>query len=95
MKNDDIKTVHVLIKGRVQGVFFRGSTRSMAESLGLNGYVRNLPNGDVEALFQGPASAVKQAVNWCRKGPPTANVSSVGTNWLDTADIYDSFIIRR
>ncbi len=95
--NTEEKTVKakVLISGRVQGVFFRGSTRSMATSLGLGGYVRNLSDGRVEAVFEGPARAVRKAVSWCRKGPPSARVESVDVNWLEPSGEYASFGVRR
>ena len=67
----------VLISGRVQGVGFRWSCRRMAESHGLTGWCRNLPDGRVEACFEGPPSAVEGAVAWCRGGPPSAIVTSV------------------
>ena len=68
---------HVLIQGRVQGVFFRESTRRCAVSLGLSGFVRNLPDGGVEALFVGEKAAVEAAVAFVRRGPSAARVDSV------------------
>jgi len=68
---------HVWVSGVVQGVFFRAETYRMATSLGLAGWVRNLPDGRVEAVFEGPASAVDAAVEWCRNGPPHAVVERV------------------
>ena len=65
------------IKGRVQGVFFRASTRSVAESLGITGHAINLPNGDVEVLACGDSAALDQLADWLREGPPSAIVSSV------------------
>ena len=62
--------VHVWISGRVQGVGFRFATCEQAERLGLGGWVRNLGDGRVEAVFEGPAAEVAQAVAWCRRGPP-------------------------
>lgn len=67
----------VVVEGRVQGVYFRESTRRTAEDLGLAGWVRNLPDGGVEAVFEGPAEAVAQAVAWARGGPPAAIVASL------------------
>ena len=67
----------VLISGRVQGVFFRGSCRGMAERHGVSGWVRNLPDGDVEAVFEGPAENVRQLVEWSRHGPSSAVVEDV------------------
>lgn len=69
--------VSVRIKGRVQGVFFRQSTLENARELGVNGWVRNLPNGGVEALFEGEEPAVKKLLTWCKRGPGTARVDEV------------------
>lgn len=74
---EGIARKHVWVSGRVQGVWFRGSTRDEAERLGLGGWVRNLPDGRVEAVFEGPPEAVDTAVAWCRMGPPHAMVDSV------------------
>jgi acylphosphatase len=73
----------VRIFGKVQGVFYRQSTVEMAGQLGLSGWVRNLPEGSVEALFEGERSRVEQAVAWCRQGPPRASVATVTVEWLD------------
>jgi acylphosphatase len=67
----------VLISGRVQGVFFRASCREMAERHGVNGWVRNLPDGSVEAVFEGPAGNVGRMVEWSRHGPRPAVVEDV------------------
>jgi acylphosphatase len=68
---------HVIVSGRVQGVWFRDSMRREAERLALAGWVRNLPDGRVEAVFEGPADAVEHLTDWCRHGPPGACVTSV------------------
>jgi len=67
----------VLLDGRVQGVFFRDATRQRAQQLGVAGWVRNLADGRVEALFEGEAEAVEAALAFAREGPPAARVSSV------------------
>ena len=67
----------VLISGRVQGVFFRDTCRKMAERHGVNGWVRNLPDGSVEAVFEGTAGEVARLVEWSRHGPRTAVVEDV------------------
>jgi acylphosphatase len=68
---------HVWITGRVQGVFFRYHTRDEALRRGLKGWVRNLPDGRVEALFQGDDAAVEDMVRWCHQGPSSARVTNV------------------
>jgi acylphosphatase len=72
-----VKRVRVRIRGRVQGVFFRAEARSRAESLGLSGWIRNAPNGGVEALFEGDPERVDSMVAWCRRGPSGARVDEV------------------
>jgi acylphosphatase len=67
----------VVVSGRVQGVWFRESTRRMATETGVSGWVKNLPDGNVEALFEGPIEKVASAVEWCRKGPERAFVASL------------------
>jgi len=71
------KRVRVVADGRVQGVFFRAETARAARGLGLAGWVRNVPDGTVEAVFEGPADAVATAVEWCRHGPRYARVDSL------------------
>jgi acylphosphatase len=68
------KRYHVLISGRVQGVFFRANTLKTARSLGLNGWVRNLPDGRVETLFEGEPKNAEAMLAWCRTGTPPARV---------------------
>ena len=65
------------ISGRVQGVFFRASCARLADDLELSGWVRNLPDGDLEAVFQGSDPAVDRILEWCRQGPPHARVDAV------------------
>ncbi|MGB8215716.1 MAG: acylphosphatase [Candidatus Methanoperedens sp.] len=69
--------VHVFVSGKVQGVFFRSSTKNMADELGLSGWVRNLQDGRVEAVFEGEEEKVEKMVEWCRKGPEYARVTGV------------------
>ena len=69
-----MKRVRVVASGRVQGVFYRASCARLARGLGLTGYVRNLPDGRVEAAFEGSDSAVDEMVAWSRVGPDLANV---------------------
>lgn len=67
----------VIVSGRVQGVWFRASTQSAAAERGVAGWVRNLPSGQVEAVFEGEPDAVDAAVTWVRSGPPRADVTEV------------------
>lgn len=91
--SEEVKAT-VLIKGRVQGVYFRAHTQEQALKLGLRGYVRNLPLRRVEAVFVGPREAVEQAIAWCRQGPPLADVSEVQVSWADPDPEYPTFEIR-
>jgi acylphosphatase len=67
----------VIVRGRVQGVFFRDTCRREAQSRGVNGWVRNLPDQSVEAIFEGAASSVEAMVAWARRGPELAEVTAV------------------
>ena len=83
-----------LIKGRVQGVWFRANTKKEADRLGLDGWVRNLPLRRVEAVFQGPRELVEQALAWCHQGPPAAEVREVVVSWMDPEPGLKGFEIR-
>jgi len=72
-----MRRVRVRLSGRVQGVFFRASCAERADDLGLGGWIRNVPGGGVEAVFEGTESAVAQMVSWCREGPPLARVDRI------------------
>jgi acylphosphatase len=72
-----MKRMRVFVSGHVQGVFFRDSTRQEAERLGVRGWVRNLPDGKVEAVFEGPPARVDGLVAWCQEGPERARVEQV------------------
>jgi acylphosphatase len=72
--------MRVIVRGRVQGVFFRDTCRREAVSRGVHGWVRNRPDGAVEAAFEGPGEAVRAMCDWCRSGPPHANVERVSVS---------------
>lgn len=72
-----MKRVHVYIRGRVQGVFFRAHTRKAAMGFRINGWVRNLPDGRVEAVFEGRQPEVDAVIDWCHRGPSAAIVERV------------------
>ncbi len=84
----------VVIGGRVQGVWFRGTTCDRAQALGLTGWVRNRWDGKVEAVFEGTRSQVQQMVAWCYKGPRLAQVDSVDVEWKDATDEFLGFSVR-
>lgn len=86
---------HVIIKGKVQGVYFRGYTQEEALAAGVNGWVRNLRDGSVEAVFEGEREAVERLITWCKKGPPAARVTEVTVNWENRCENFDGFSIRR
>lgn len=71
------KAVKVTLSGKVQGVGFRSFVKRNARSKGVNGYVKNLPSGEVEAFFQGPRESVNEMIELIKKGPPTSNVDNV------------------
>ena len=72
-----IKRVNLTIRGHVQGVFFRASTRQQAQRLGLTGFVRNLNNGSVNAIAEGELENIEHFINWCKLGPDAAQVEEV------------------
>lgn len=82
------------IHGRVQGVWFRASTRDEALGIGVSGRVRNLANGNVEVTVEGDRSAVERLVAWCRKGPQGASVSKIEIKEEDYVGEFDTFQIR-
>lgn len=87
--------VHVFISGRVQGVFFRSNTKDIAEMLGLTGWVRNLPDGRVEAVFEGEEGNVEKMLQWCRKGPEYARVEDVEVIPGQYKGEFNGFALRR
>ena len=83
--------VHLVIQGRVQGVGFRYFVLRRAEILGLTGWVRNLPNGDVEAEAEGPREALQGLIERVREGPPAARVDRVSEQWSEGPRRHDRF----
>jgi acylphosphatase len=78
-----VKRAEVVIRGAVQGVFFRVETRDRARSLGVAGWVRNARDGTVEAAFEGDDEQVESMVDWCRRGPAGARVEAVEVAWAE------------
>jgi acylphosphatase len=87
------KRYHVLIAGHVQGVFFRANTCRQARSLGLTGWVRNLADGRVEAVFEGDEAATDAMRNWCRTGTPPARVDRLEANDASPTGEFTGFTI--
>lgn len=85
---------HLVISGRVQGVFFRAETQRAAELYGITGWVRNKPDGTVEAVVEGARPDVVSLINWCKNGPPISRVDGVDVNWQDHESAFDAFTIR-
>jgi len=82
---------HLHVSGIVQGVFFRAHTSSVARSLGLTGWVRNLPDGRVEIVAEGMQYRITEFIKWCGKGPPAATVDEVIVNWETALDEFSGF----
>jgi acylphosphatase len=88
----EMKRVRVLIKGRVQGVFFRAYTRDAAAEIGVSGWVRNRADGRVEALFEGEREKVDRMIAWCHQGSPLSRVETVDIQeeaYLGDQDRFD------
>jgi acylphosphatase len=91
----DRARVHLLVSGVVQGVSFRAYAADEARRLGLAGWVRNLPDGRVEAEAEGARAAVEALVAWCRRGPPAAQVDDVEESWGPFRGDLGPFATRR
>ncbi len=85
---------HLFVSGRVQGVFFRYETRDKAHELGVHGWVRNLPDGRVEAIVEGRKDEVEKLVEFCCTGPPGAKVVNLDLKWENPTGEYKDFTIR-
>ena len=85
---------HVLVSGTVQGVFYRANTRDTAREAGVDGWVKNLDDGRVEAVFEGPEAAVESTVAWCHEGSPRAQVEDVAVEY-GLPEGVEGFEIRR
>ena len=85
----------LLISGRVQGVFYRASAQQEAMRLGLVGEVRNLPDGQVEAIVEGPKECVEEFIDWCKRGPPSADVENVRVRWSKALGEFRTFMVAR
>lgn len=84
---------HAVIEGRVQGVAFRWETQRVAAKHQVRGWVRNLPDGRVEAVFEGPRPQVEAVLDWCHRGPAIARVDAVDIQWEDFKGEFEGFSI--
>lgn len=89
------KSANIIISGRVQGVFYRASARKKAEELNLVGWVKNLPNENVEILAEGEERDLKEFIKWCYNGSSGAQVAKVETKWNEFEGGFDKFEILR
>ncbi len=85
--------IHAIVSGKVQGVFFRNTTQKKAQELGLTGWIKNLPNGDVELVACGERDPIMLLTEWLWQGPETAEVSNVTWNEIDF-EKHQSFFIK-
>ena len=90
----ETKRVHCLVSGIVQGVFFRAHTQEWASSLSLTGWVKNLSDGRVEFVAEGPAEELKKLVDLCSKGPSAGRVESIEVEWLPATNEFREFILK-
>lgn len=88
------KRAHVYVSGRVQGVFFRATTREEAKDRGVTGWVKNLPDGRVEAVFEGEEEKVQEMIDFCHEGSRAASVSDVEVEWSDYRGEFSNFGVR-
>jgi len=85
---------HIFIRGRVQGDFFRSETVYEAKKHGVTGWVRNLPDDRVEAVFEGEEEVVKRLLEFCRRGPPGAKVAGADVTWQNYSGEFKDFEIK-
>lgn len=84
---------HLIISGKVQGVYFRGFTAELATRLGLTGWVKNIPSRQVEAVFEGDKEVIEEAIKQCYIGPPLSKVTNIEVTWSDYTGSYKTFEI--
>lgn len=91
----DHERVHAVIRGQVQGVYYRSSASEQARVLGVSGWVRNLRGGEVELVAEGPRPVLEKLLEWCRLGPPAAQVEAVDATWSAATGEWPDFKISR
>jgi acylphosphatase len=85
---------HVIVRGMVQGVYFRAHTRDEARALNVTGWVKNRRDGAVEAIFEGPEEDVNEVIAWCHQGPARAHVTEVHVDWQNYAGEFKEFFVK-
>ena len=92
--NEEKIRAHIFVSGRVQGVFFREKTKKKAEQLRITGWIKNLADSRVEAIFEGKKENVQNMVDWARKGPIWAKIDALNVIWEDYKAEFNKFEIR-
>jgi acylphosphatase len=94
MTRSNLQRVQIVVRGRVQGVFFRASAATQARKLGIQGFVRNRPDGAVEIVAEGDHQALQSLLQWAQVGPPSARVDEVEAKWDKAEGGFNGFTIR-
>ena len=89
-----MKTIRLTIKGKVQGVFYRATAKDVADLTGVKGWVRNLPDNNVEITATAPEEPLQKFINWCKQGPPRARVEDVVIEELELQEFNNFKVIR-
>ena len=89
-----MKRAHVIVQGRVQGVYYRASARDHARRLNLKGWARNCANGNVELMVEGEERQIEQLIAWCHQGPPAAVVTQVEVEWQTATGEFAGFVVK-
>jgi len=89
-----MKRAHIILTGRVQGVFFRDGTKNKARALGLKGWVRNVDSDKVEVMAEGEEDKLRELVEYCKKGPDAAEVSDIEIEYSDASGGFEGFSVR-
>jgi acylphosphatase len=89
-----MKRLHIIVKGRVQGVFYRQFTKDNARRLELKGWVRNTHDGNVEAVFEGEKDKILEMLELCREGSQAANVEDIDLKWEEYKGEFNGFNVR-
>ena len=90
----EMARAHLIISGRVQGVFYRAFTEDVAQMLALKGWVKNRSDGAVEAVFEGKKEDIESAIRSCYKGPPSSKVNNIDVKWEEFKGEFQSFSVR-